>query len=123
MCRRAPESFWRPLHLSYQTEELQIEPSEDVIDAFSYLDGKQFSVLNACVYRSALRAHSVDGVPCCELSLNSPLNEQALGSLFWFFLLSAYLSATLLDVDPFEQEGVESYKKNMYAELGKKEAT
>lgn len=108
------------LNLNYQTEEILIEPSEDVIDGFSYLDDKPFSVLNKSVYRSALKAHSDDGVPCCELSINSSLDEQELGSLFWFFLFSAYLSATLLDVNPFDQEGVESYKKNMYAELGKK---
>ncbi|HKL59880.1 MAG TPA: hypothetical protein VJ863_08280 [Sphaerochaeta sp.] len=110
------------LHVNYQTEELQIEPSEDVEDGFSYLDGKPFSALNESVYRSSLKAHSDDGVPCCELTTDSPLNEQSLGSLFWFFLFSAYLSATMLGVVPFDQDGVESYKKNMYAELGKKGA-
>lgn len=108
------------LKLNYQTEALLIGPSADVQDGFSYLDAKAFSVLNESVYRSALKAHSEDGVPCCELKLDGHLDELALGSLFWFFLFSAYLSATLLGVNPFDQEGVEGYKKNMYAELGKK---
>ena len=108
------------LNLGYKTEELLIDPSQDVLDGFSYLDDKPFTVLNESVYRSALKAHSDDGVPCCELTLDSHIDEKTMGSLFWFFLFSAYLSATLLGVIPFDQEGVESYKKNMYAELGKK---
>jgi len=108
------------LNLGYKTEELIIESSDSVVDGFSYLDGKPFSVLNESVYRSALKAHSDDGVPCCELTADTHLDEKTMGSLFWFFLFSAYLSATLLGVAPFDQEGVESYKKNMYAELGKK---
>lgn len=110
------------LNLNYQTEKLPIEPSENVIDGFSYLDGKPFSILNESVYRSALKAHTDDGVPCCELTIHASIHEQTMGSLFWFFLFSAYLSATLLGVTPFDQEGVESYKKNMYAELGKRGA-
>lgn len=110
------------LRLDYQTEKLIIEPSEEVIDGFSYLDDKPFSVLNESVYRSALKAHSEAGVPCCELVFSRALDEQTMGSLFWFFLFSAYLSATLLGVNPFDQNGVEEYKKNMYAELGKQGA-
>ena len=108
------------LQVDYQSQELLIGPSADVQDGFSYLDGKPFSVLNESVYRSALKAHAEGGVPCCELKLDGHLDELALGSLFWFFLFSAYLSATLLGVNPFDQEGVEGYKKNMYAELGKR---
>ncbi len=108
------------LKLNYQTEAMLIGPSADVQDGFSYLDGKPFSVLNDSVYSSALKAHSDDGIPCCELTVDTPLDEKTVGSLFWFFLFSAYLSATLLGVNPFNQEGVEGYKKNMYAELGKK---
>lgn len=110
------------LNLDYRAEPLLIEPSLEVEDGFSYLDGKPFSLLNESVYRSALKAHSADGVPCCELLFSSSLDEQTMGSLFWFFLFSAYLSATLLGVNPFDQNGVENYKKNMYAELGKKGA-
>ena len=108
------------LNLKYHSDNLMIEPSEDVVDGFSYLDGKPFPILNESVYRSALKAHSDDGVPCCELEVTSPLDERTMGSLFWFFLFSAYLSATLLGVVPFDQDGVENYKKNMYAELGKR---
>ncbi len=109
------------LKLGYKTGDLVIDPSVSVADGFSYLDGKPFSVLNESVYNSALKAHSDDGIPCCELLVDAPLDEMTVGSLFWFFLFSVYLSATLLGVDPFNQEGVEGYKRNMYAELGKKE--
>lgn len=107
------------LDVQYAETNLIIETSRDVLDNFGYLDNKHFSVLNKAVYQAALNAHCSDGVPCIELKMDTPLDAETLGGLFYFFLFSAYLSARLLGVNPFTQEGVEQYKRNMYAELGK----
>lgn len=106
------------LDLSYPASGLMIAPSlED--DGFSYLDGKAFASLNRGVYRAALEAHHRDGVACIELGVDRGLDEVSLASLMAFFLFSAYLSARLVGVHPFTQDGVELYKRNMYAVLGK----
>jgi glucose-6-phosphate isomerase len=107
------------LDLHYAETNCMIKPSNDVVDGFSYMDGKPFSLLNKAVYQAALEAHSKDGIPCIELKSDCSLNAESLGGLFYFFLFSAYLSARLLGVNPFDQEGVEQYKRNMYAGLGK----
>ncbi len=107
------------LDIHYAETNCVIKESCDVEDGFSYLDNKPFSLLNKTVYRAALQAHARDSVPCIELIVDKSLDADALGGLFYFFLFSAYLSARLLCVNPFNQEGVEQYKRNMYAELGK----
>jgi len=107
------------LDLHYNLDNLRIEASKEVVDGFAYLDDKPFSLLNKTVYQAALQAHAHDGVPCIELKSDSALDTESLGGLFYFFLFCAYLSARLLGVNPFDQEGVEQYKRNMYAELGK----
>lgn len=107
------------LDLHYAETNCMIKPSNDVVDGFSYMDGKPFSLLNKAVYQAALEAHSKDGIPCIELNSDCSLHAESLGGLFYFFLFSAYLSARLLGVNPFDQEGVEQYKRNMYAGLGK----
>lgn len=107
------------LDLQYAETNCMIKPSNDVVDGFSYMDEKPFSLLNKAVYQAALEAHSKDGIPCIELKSDCSLHAESLGGLFYFFLFSAYLSARLLGVNPFDQEGVEQYKRNMYAGLGK----
>lgn len=110
------ETFLRYTH---EASPLCIAPSPEVKDGFEYLDEKPFDALNDAVYAAALRAHSSDGIPCIELALDEPIHASSLGAVFYFFMFCAYLSATLLEVNPFNQEGVELYKKNMYAVLGK----
>ncbi len=87
-------------------------------DGFGYLEGKAFGDLNKAVYTAALEAHSAGGVPCLELSVPG-FDTESLGGLFYFFLFSAYVSACLIGVNPFDQEGVEAYKRTMYRILGK----
>ncbi len=106
------------LGLFHEASELAINPSGKVRDGFEYLDGKPFDLLNRTVREAALEAHSAGGVPCLELSCGE-LREESLGALFYFFMLSAYLSASLLGVNPFTQDGVEGYKRSMYRRLGK----
>jgi len=107
------------LDLQYEDNGCVIGPSKDVADGFDYLDDTPFSRLNRTVYQAALQAHSDDGIPCIELKCDSFLGAASLGGVFYFFLFTAYLSARLLGINPFNQEGVEQYKRNMYAELEK----
>jgi len=104
--------------LFHSHPELRISGSPDVKDGFDYLDGLAFDVLNRTVYSAALNAHYDDGIPCFEFS-GSVIDERTLGEFFYFFMFATYLSASLLGVNPFNQEGVEKYKKNMYSLLGK----
>ena len=106
------------LDLHYTQNPRIIESSKED-DGFSYLEGKPFSLLNKTVYQAAFAAHREGGVPCIELCCDEVLTIESLGSLFYFFLFSVYCSASLLGVNPFNQNGVEGYKKAMYADLGK----
>jgi len=107
------------LNLHYTQKPRIIENSAED-DGFTYLDGKRFSLLNETVYKAALAAHSKGGVPCIELISDEPIHAETLGSLCYFFLFSVYCSASLLGVNPFDQNGVEAYKRAMYRDLGKR---
>jgi glucose-6-phosphate isomerase len=107
------------LDFSYSPSTMVIAQSTEVADGFSYMDGRHFDELNRVVYNAALNAHAHDGVPCIELNVEQPINEYSLGALFWFFMCCAYMGATLLEVNPFNQDGVEAYKQHMYDNLGK----
>jgi glucose-6-phosphate isomerase len=96
----------------------RIPASPKVKDGFDHLDGKAYDELNRAVYKAALQAHSQDGVPCMEIRIPS-LEAGTLGALFYFFMFTTYLSASMLGVNPFTQDGVENYKRQMYRILGK----
>jgi glucose-6-phosphate isomerase len=106
------------LDFMHENPGFLIGPSALVRDGFGYLDGKPFDALNRAVYEAALGAHSEDGVPCAEIAVPA-IGAGELGALFYFFMFAAYVSATLLGVDPFSQDGVENYKRNLYRILGK----
>jgi glucose-6-phosphate isomerase len=107
------------LRMFHRDSGLRIDASVGVDDGFGYLDGMPFDELNRAMYRAAIEAHSDGGVPCLEIAAPD-IAAQSLGGLFYFFMFSAYLSACLIGVNPFTQDGVESYKKAMYAILGKR---
>ncbi len=109
------ETFLGALHVS---PEFMIPGSVDVKDGFEYLDGKAYDELNRAVYEAALQAHSNDGVPCMEIKVPG-LDAGHIGALFYFFMFTTYLSASMLGVNPFTQDGVENYKRQMYRILGK----
>jgi glucose-6-phosphate isomerase len=88
-------------------------------DGFAYIDNKDFAYLNKTAYEATIKAHTDGGVPC--LILNVPeLTPYYLGQLFYFFEYACYLSASILEVNPFDQPGVEAYKTNMFSALGKR---
>ncbi|MFI3166674.1 MAG: glucose-6-phosphate isomerase [Bacillota bacterium] len=87
-------------------------------DGFEYLDGKDFDALNDAVLHGSRKAHFEAGVPVLTFSADE-ISEITLGELMYVFMMSTYLSSALIGVEPFDQNGVEGYKKNMYKLLEK----
>ena len=88
------------------------------IDGLNFLSNQNMSVVNRKAFEGTVIAHSEGGVPNMVLELPE-LNEFELGYVIYFFEKACAISGYLLGVNPFDQPGVESYKKNMFALLGK----
>ena len=88
------------------------------LDGLNFLSGKQIEHCNAMAELGTKLAHIDGGVPQLSVSIER-INEYNLGALFYFFEKACGISAYILGVNPFNQPGVEAYKKNMFALLGK----
>lgn len=100
-------------------EDIEIELEDEDLDGLNYLAGKKMDFVNKKAFYGTLFAHIDGGVP--NMVINLPkLDAYNLGYLLYFFEKACGLSAYILGVNPFNQPGVESYKKNMFALLGKK---
>ena len=98
--------------------ELPIKPEPDNFDGLNFLAGQNMSVVNRRAFEGTLLAHTEGGVP--NMIVNVPaMDEESLGALIYFYEKACAVSGYLLGVNPFNQPGVESYKKNMFALLGK----
>ena len=90
------------------------------LDGLNYLEGKDLSFVNEKAFLGTLEAHTkTGGVPNIVLEVEK-LDAYTMGYVFYFFMKTCAMSAYLLDVNPFNQPGVEVYKKNMFHLLGKK---
>ncbi len=99
-------------------KEVEIKEDEGNLDNLNFLAGKTMDFVNQKAYEGTLLAHTDGGVP--NLVLNIPeLNAYHFGYLVYFFEKACAISGYLLGVNPFNQPGVEAYKKNMFALLGK----
>ena len=88
------------------------------VDGLNFLSGKTMGFVNQKAFEGTVLAHNDGGVP--NIVLNVPeMNESELGYLIYFFEKACAISGYMLGVNPFNQPGVESYKKNMFALLGK----
>ena len=87
-------------------------------DGLNFLSGQNMSVVNRKAFEGTVLAHTEGGTPNTVLEIPQ-LNEYELGYLIYFFEKACAISGYLLGVNPFDQPGVESYKKNMFALLGK----
>ncbi len=106
------------INIEKSSEEIIIEEEEVDLDELNYLAGKSVDFINKSAMKGTLIAHSDGNVP--NLMVNVPeQNEFYLGQLFYFFEFACGVSGYLLGVNPFNQPGVESYKSNMFALLGK----
>lgn len=95
---------------------IQEEPVD--LDGLNYLAGKDMSFVNDCAMNGTIMAHTDGNVPNLMVKIPGQ-DEYSLGQLFYFFEFAVGVSGYLLGVNPFNQPGVESYKKNMFALLGK----
>jgi len=99
-------------------KEIYIEEEEGDIDGLNFLKGKTMSFINRKAFEGTILAHTDGSVPNIVLSVDE-VNEYELGYLIYFFEKACAVSGYILGVNPFNQPGVESYKKNMFALLGK----
>ncbi|MBE6928266.1 MAG: glucose-6-phosphate isomerase [Ruminococcaceae bacterium] len=97
---------------------VMIDPNERNLDGLNYLAGKSLAFVEEKAFLGTLNAHVDGGVPAIILETGD-INAQTLGELFYFFELSCGISAYMLGVNPFNQPGVEFYKRNMFQLLGK----
>lgn len=93
------------------------EEAED-LDGLGYLEGKDIDFVNTKAFQGTLLAHTDGEVPNFVISIPDT-SAYTLGYLFYFFEISVAISGYLNSVNPFDQPGVEAYKKNMFALLGK----
>lgn len=99
--------------------DVTINADKDNLDGLNFLAGKNASYVNQKAFEGTLAAHVVDGeVPNIVITMPK-LDAYNLGYLFFFFMKAVAMSAYLIDVNPFNQPGVEIYKKRMFALLGK----
>ena len=110
--------FETVLNLEKSPAEIVLEEEEVDLDGLNYLAGKTVEFINQSAMKGTMLAHTDGNVP--NLMINIPeQNEFYLGQLFYFFEFACGVSGYMLGVNPFDQPGVESYKKNMFALLGK----
>lgn len=98
--------------------EIIMEEEENDLDGLNYLAGKNVDFINKSAMKGTLCAHTDGQVPNLMVNVATK-DEFSLGELFYFFEFACGVSGYILGVNPFDQPGVESYKKNMFALLGK----
>jgi glucose-6-phosphate isomerase len=98
--------------------EMVIEEADSDLDGLNYLAGKTVDFVNNKAFEGTMLAHTDGGVPNLVLTIPQ-LDEYTFGYLVYFFEKACAMSGYLLGVNPFDQPGVEAYKVNMFALLGK----
>jgi len=98
--------------------EILVKADEDNLDGLNYLAGKSLDYINKKAMEATIQAHLDGGVPNIIIDIKK-LDEETIGELIYFFELACAMSGKILGVDPFNQPGVEDYKKNMFKLLGK----
>ena len=99
--------------------EIVIQSDEKDLDGLNYLAGKTMDFVNKNAMRGTILAHTDGNVPNIVINV-AGRDEESLGELFYYLEFACGVSGYVLGVNPFNQPGVESYKKNMFALLGKK---
>ena len=110
--------FETVLNIKEADSDVFINQDEDNLDELNYLVGKGLDYINKKAMEGTIEAHTERGVPNIVLTMDK-LNEYTIGHLIYFFELACAMSGKLLEVNPFDQPGVEKYKKNMFKLLGK----
>lgn len=101
-----------------EDDDLELFSQEDDSDGLNYLTGKSLNYINRTALQATRSAHISGGVPNFTIEIPE-LNEYHLGGLIYLFEYACGISALTIDVNPFDQPGVEAYKNNMFKMLGK----
>ncbi|MDD3540671.1 MAG: glucose-6-phosphate isomerase [Clostridiaceae bacterium] len=114
-----PRSLFETV-LSYDTtgQDLLLPSDPSDLDGLEYLAGRPLSFINEKAREGTALAHAAGGVPLMDIRLKER-SPYAIGQLLYFFMRACALSALMSGVNPFDQPGVEAYKQNMFALLGK----
>lgn len=110
--------FETVLSVEKPSHRLVVPNDPDNLDQLNFLSGKRFSEVNLMAQMGTIAAHSDGGVPCISITIPE-LSPYWVGYVFYFFERACALSGYTLGVNPFDQPGVEAYKRNMFALLGK----
>lgn len=97
---------------------IAVPSDEENLDGLNYLAGREMSYINEKAMQATKAAHISGGVPVTEIRLPE-ICEQTVGALIYFFEYACGVSGYISGVNPFNQPGVEFYKKNMFHLLGK----
>jgi glucose-6-phosphate isomerase len=106
------------IHIDTPTKDIEIQKQANDLDGLNYLAGKTLSYVNTKAEEGTLLAHQEGQVPNIVLHLEN-VSEASFGYMMYFFEIACAMSAYLIDINPFDQPGVESYKKHMFQLLGK----
>lgn len=110
--------FETVLHVNSSKKEMIVKEDEQNLDGLNYLAGKSLQEINDKAYLGTVIAHNDGNVPNLVIELPA-LDTYTFGYMVYFFEKACAISGYLLGVNPFDQPGVEAYKKNMFALLGK----
>ncbi len=106
------------LKIHTNSSEITVQPDEQNLDGLNYLAGKELGYINSKAMEGTIQAHVNGNVPNMLIEIEK-LDEENIGELLYFFEKAVAISGYLLGVNPFNQPGVEEYKKNMFKLLEK----
>ena len=110
--------FETVVYVEEPKSDITINPDDDNLDGLNYLAGKTLDFVNKKAMEGTIKAHVSGDVPNILIKMNK-LDEENLGELIYFFEKACAMSGSILGVNPFNQPGVEEYKKNMFKLLKK----
>ncbi len=110
--------FETVINIENSKNDIKIKADEDNIDGLNFLAGKTMDYINKKAMEGTIEAHVSGDVPNIVLNMEK-LDAENMGSIIYFFEKACAVSGMILDVDPFNQPGVEAYKNNMFRLLGK----
>ncbi len=106
------------IEIKEPNSNININSDDNNLDGLNYLVGKDLDYINKKAMEGTIEAHVTGNVPNMMISMDC-LDEENIGELIYFFELACAMSGSVLGVNPFNQPGVEEYKKNMFRLLGK----
>ena len=106
------------LKVKTNSQEIKVQVDDQDLDGLNYLAGKTVGYVNSKAMEGTIQAHVTGNVPNLLVEIDK-LDEENIGELIYFFEKAVAMSGSLLGVNPFNQPGVEEYKKNMFKLLKK----